>query len=112
MYAIYALSPTPVVRVYEQEARHARLLMEHYPPAGVGTPVAIRFTENARCLQIRASRKSGGQLAAVDYYLILDLNRLLAVGRALERDLGAAPTSAEPPLQAYSRAIQKQCYGR
>jgi len=112
MYAIYALSPTPVVRVYEQDARHARLLMEHYPPAGVGTPVGIRFTQNARCLQIRANRTSGGGLAAVDYYLILDLDRLLAIGRALEEDLGSATTVTDVPLARYSRAIEKECYGR
>jgi hypothetical protein len=110
-YAIYHLNPaepTPVVRVYEQESTHARLLMEHYPPAGVGTPVGIRFTPKARCLQIRAVRGS----RAVDYYLILDLNGLSAVGNALEKDLGAAASSTNPPLREYNQAVTEQCYGK
>jgi hypothetical protein len=48
---------------------------------------------------------------SVDYYLILDAKRLLAVGRALEKDLDAEAPSENRPLQAYSRAIEKQCYG-
>jgi len=108
-YAISALSPTPVVRVYEQEATHARLLMEHYPPAGVGRPVGIRFTENARCLQIRAIRKDAGKVSAVEYYLILDLNRLATVSRALERDLGSEEAVSAPSLEEYRRAIETEC---
>jgi hypothetical protein len=123
-YAVYALdpiNPTPVIRVYEQEARHARLLMEHYPSAGVGTPVGMRFTKGARCLWIRAVRKSGGHLAAVDYYLVLDLKRLLSVGSALEKDRRAetalekdhrAEATFEKPLLKYNEAVTQQCYGK
>jgi hypothetical protein len=111
VYAVYALSPTPVVRVYEQrQAEQATLRVEHYPPAGVGTPVGIKFTTDARCLQIRASRRHSGELVSVDYYLILDAERLLAVGRALEKDLGSEAPSENRPLEEYSRAIEKQCY--
>jgi hypothetical protein len=112
VYAVYALSPTPVVRVYEQrQAEQATLRVEHYPPAGVGTPVGIKFTDDARCLQIRTNRRNRGVPVSVDYYLILDAKRLLAVGRALEKDLDAEAPSENRPLQAYSRAIEKQCYG-
>jgi hypothetical protein len=109
---VYALSPTPVVRVYEQrQAEQATLLVEHYPPAGVGTPVGIKFTSDARCLQIRTSRRNRGELVSVDYYLILDAKRLLDVGRALERDLDTEAPSENRPLEEYSRAIEKQCHG-
>ena len=112
VYAVYALSPTPVVRVYEQrQAEQATLLMEHYPPAGVGTPVGIHFTAEARCLQIRASRRHRDETVSVDYYLILDAERLLAVGRALERDLDTGSPSEHRALEEYSRAILKQCHG-
>jgi hypothetical protein len=112
MYAIHAFTPAPVVRVYGQhQAKKPKLLMEHYPPAGVGTPFGITFTTNAQCLQIRAKRKSGGALVAVDYYLILDPKRLLAVGQALEKDLNGQPAAAGGTLQEYKSAIESQCYG-
>jgi hypothetical protein len=110
MYAIYALSPAPVIRVYEQrQAKHATLLMEHYPPVGVGTPVGIKFTKQARCLQIRAKRKHVGELVFVDYYLILDPNRLLAVADALKGDLDRETSTTHATLPAYDAAITKQC---
>jgi hypothetical protein len=112
VYAVYALSPTPVVRVYEQrQAEQATLRVEHYPPAGVGTPVGIKFTTDARCLRIRTSRTNRGELVSVDYYLILDPKRLLAVGRALEKDLDAEAPGENRPLNGYSRAIEKHCNG-
>jgi hypothetical protein len=112
VYAVYALSPTPVVRVYEQRrAEQATLRVEHYPPAGVGTPVGIKFTTDARCLHIRTSRTNRGALVSVDYYLILDPKRLLAVGRALEKDLDAEAPGENRPLNEYSRAIEKHCNG-
>ncbi len=112
VYAVYALSPTPVVRVYEQrQAEQATLRVEHYPPAGVGTPVGIKFTDEARCLQIRTSRRNRGVPVSVDYYLILDAKRLLAVGRALEKDLDAEAPGENRPLNEYHRAIEKHCNG-
>jgi hypothetical protein len=110
IYAIYSLSPYPVIRIYDQRrARHATLLMEHYPPSGVGTPVSIEFTPEARCLKVRAKRvvKESGELDLVVYYLILDTDRLLTVANALERDLEIkAPGSGLP---AYEKAIKEQC---
>jgi hypothetical protein len=110
IYAIYALNPYPVIRVYEQRyAKHARLLMEHYPPAGVGTPVGIKFTTKAHCLQIRAKREKADELELVDYYLVLDPDRLLAVGKALTRDLEVVPPAIGLPK--YKEAVRKQCFG-
>jgi hypothetical protein len=110
IYAIYALSPSPVIRVYQQRSgKHATLLMEHYPPPGVGTPVGIKFTTKAHCLQIRGKTRNAADLAMVDYYLMLDPDRLLAVGKALAKDLELqSPTAVLP---AYHEAIKKQCYG-
>jgi hypothetical protein len=110
IYAIYSLSPYPVIRIYDQRrAKHATLLMEHYPPSGVGTPVGIEFTREARCLKIRAKRveKESSEVDLVVYYLILDTDRLLTVAQALERDLEIkAPGSGLP---AYEKAIKEQC---
>jgi hypothetical protein len=83
--------------------------MEHYPPPGVGTPVGIKFTTKAHCLHIRGKTRNAADLAMVDYYLMLDPDRLLAVGKALAKDLELqSPTAVLP---AYHEAIKKQCYG-
>ncbi len=109
IYAIYALSPSPVIRVYQQRyEKHAALLMEHYPPNGVGTPVGIKFTPQAHCLQIRTKKKTTDGLVLVDYYLVLDPDRLLAVAEALAKDLELPAPAAGLP--AYREAIKKQCY--
>jgi Novel STAND NTPase 1 len=110
IYAIYSLSPYPVIRVYDQRrAAHATLLMEHYPPSGVGTPVGIEFTPEAHCLKIRAKRveKQSGEVDLVVYYLILDTDRLLTVAKALEQDLKIKAPGAGLP--AYEKAIKEQC---
>jgi hypothetical protein len=108
LYAIYARIPYPVIRVYEQrDAKHATLLMEHYPPGGVGKPIGMRFMPKARCLQILGKRHKGDGLVLVDYYLILDPDRLRIVGEALSKDLAADPPT--PGLPQYKKAIDEQC---
>jgi hypothetical protein len=111
LYALYAHSAAPVLRIYQQlQAEQATLLLEHYPPAGVGTPVAIRFTPQARCLQVRAIRNNDArQLVYVDYHLVLDSARLLTVGHALQRDLAGDASVTDSPLPEYHRAIQQEC---
>jgi hypothetical protein len=113
LYAISALIPYPVIRIYQQHrsghARHATLVMEHYPPAGVGTPVGIKFTPKARCLDIGAKWQKGQSLQMLHYYLVLDADRLLPVSQALESDLELDPAGTKLPK--YSEAIKKHCYG-
>jgi hypothetical protein len=101
-----------MIRVYEQGDRsHAKLLLEHYPPAGVGTPVAMWFTSgpDAPCLRIRAQAES----AVVEYDLIFDTQALGAVAKALEQDLNALEAEGAKPsttsLQRYWSAIKSRC---
>ena len=75
---------------------------------GVGTPVGIKFTPQANCLQVRTKKKTTDGLVLVDYYLVLDPDRLLAVAEALAKDLELPAPAADLP--AYREAIKKQCY--
>lgn len=111
LYALYAHTAAPVLRIYEQQqAEQATLLLEHYPPPGVGTPVGVRFTPQARCLKVRAIRNNRDrQLVFVDYYLVLDPARLLKVARALQRDLAGRSAVTEGPLPGYDTAVKAQC---
>jgi hypothetical protein len=113
LYAISALIPYPVIRIYQQHrsghARHATLVMEHYPPAGVGTPVGIKFTPRARCLDVAAKWQKSGALELLHYYLVLDPDRLLPVSQALKSDLEVNAGASNLPT--YNDAIQKHCYG-
>jgi len=101
----------PVVRIYEQrDDTHATLAMEHYPPGGVGIPVAMQFTTKGPCLRIQAKRRNpkndpqAAGLVLVSYYLILDSKALHDVGEALVNDLppdsenlATKPNDLRPP---------------
>jgi hypothetical protein len=118
-YAVYHDDP-PVIRVFEQrDPRHAEVIMEHYPAAGLGTIVDMRFTQDAKCIGVRMARprpltrRTSLPDVQLDYTLILDKGILMNVGRGLLHDLpnvhlGGDPAADRPyaRLPAYSAAIK------
>jgi hypothetical protein len=117
-YAVYHDDP-PVIRVFEQkDPRHAEVIMEHYPAAGLGTIVDMRFSRNAKCIAVQMTRprpltrRSDRPDVRVDYMLILDRDILSAVGHALVEDLPKVKLNGEDGadrpyarLPRYSQAL-------
>jgi hypothetical protein len=115
LYAILALdpkNPTPVIRLYRQTKAipgHASLFMEHYPPQGTGTPVAVDFTASGTCLRVQSNiTKTSDARGRLEYFLVFDRDHLIAVASALRDDL----KSSTSPLHAdshYQRAVNQTC---
>ncbi len=125
LFAIYHDQPSPVVRIFEQHSpNHAEQLVEHYPQFGLGTPVALRFTANGRCLQVQARRRNPLTLAKEDdhryvrlsYFLMVDAAGIDPIAHALEQDLHGltasellAGTARWSNTSRYREAVESVC---
>jgi hypothetical protein len=113
LYAVYYKDP-PSIRLYDQtDPGSAELLMEHYPGRGLGTPDAMRFTLNGRCLEVTSRRKRlhSEVRERLRYSLVVDGEQLQDVAQALLADLqlpdGGA--SGKIDLTRYETALAHAC---
>jgi hypothetical protein len=141
-YAIYAFEPgygMPTLRVYAQRAANvgqATLLMEHFPQTGLGTPVAIDFTDSGACLRVGFIVQSKGQVAGaatarngevggsagapiassdysrIEYFLLFGSENLLDVANALLEEGSGLGSHPEGQYEKYRKVIDRVCETR
>jgi hypothetical protein len=110
--------------------------MEHFPQTGLGTPVAIDFTDSGACLRVSFIVQSKGQVAGaatarngevggsagapiassdysrIEYFLLFGSENLLDVANALLEEGSGLGSHPEGQYEKYRKVIDRVCETR